>query len=205
MAHDPGMLIAAAGNRAGRLKGLAIARIGVEEVMQLSRRDLAVAGVLALGSASLIAPALAEGDDATAVKKAVAELRTAYLDKDKAKLEAMTLPLPPDDGARLGPRAKAELTAFLAGKRALAIGPGLGDEPAVLAFIRDLALQVDLPIVLDADGVNAFAGRAAELRARAAGTVLTPHPGEIGRLLGRSAPHGSAERISAVLDAAAPL
>ena len=60
--------------------------------MQLSRRDLAVAGVLALGSASLIAPALAEGDDATAVKKAVAELRTAYLDKDKAKLEAMTLP-----------------------------------------------------------------------------------------------------------------
>jgi ketosteroid isomerase-like protein len=60
--------------------------------MELSRRDLAVAGVLALGAASLIAPALAESGDEAAVQKAVQEMRTAYLDKDKAKLEAMTLP-----------------------------------------------------------------------------------------------------------------
>jgi ketosteroid isomerase-like protein len=65
--------------------------------MELSRRDLAVAGVLALGAASLgavglIAPALAESGDEATVKKAVQEMRTAYLDKDKAKLESMTLP-----------------------------------------------------------------------------------------------------------------
>ena len=60
--------------------------------MELSRRDLAVAGVLALGAMSLVQPAIAEGGDETAVKKAVEELRTAYLNKDKAKLEAMTLP-----------------------------------------------------------------------------------------------------------------
>jgi NAD(P)H-hydrate epimerase len=114
----------------------------------------------------------------------------------------MTLPLPPDDDTPLGSRARAELEPFLSGKRALAIGPGLGDEPAVSAFLRDLALGVDLPLVLDADGVNAFSGRTAELRGRAAGTVLTPHPGEIGRLLGRATPQGSDDRIAAVRDAA---
>ncbi len=62
--------------------------------MELSRRDLAVAGVLAFafGTTSLIGPALAESGDEAAVKKAVEEYRTAYLKQDKAKLEAMTLP-----------------------------------------------------------------------------------------------------------------
>jgi hypothetical protein len=60
--------------------------------MNLSRRDLAAAaGVLALGTAALAAPALAAGDE-DAVKKAVEEMKAAYLKQDKAKLEAMTLP-----------------------------------------------------------------------------------------------------------------
>lgn len=65
--------------------------------MELSRRDLALAGALALGATSLIAPALigpalAESGDEAAVKHAVEEMRTAYLKQDKAKLEAMTAP-----------------------------------------------------------------------------------------------------------------
>ena len=65
--------------------------------MELSRRDLAVAGALALGAASLgaiglVGPALAESGDEAAVKKVVEDMRKAYLDKDKAKLESMTLP-----------------------------------------------------------------------------------------------------------------
>ena len=60
--------------------------------MNLSRRDLAAAaGVLALGTAALAAPALAAGDE-DAVKKAVEEMKAAYLKQDKAKLEAMSLP-----------------------------------------------------------------------------------------------------------------
>jgi len=59
--------------------------------MELSRRDLAVAGAFAFGAMSLIGPARAEGGDEAAVKKAVADMRTAYLNKDKAALEAMTL------------------------------------------------------------------------------------------------------------------
>ena len=61
--------------------------------MNLSRRDLAAgAGVLALGVAAFAGPVLANPEDEAAVKKAVEELKAAYLQQDKAKLEAMTLP-----------------------------------------------------------------------------------------------------------------
>ena len=60
--------------------------------MQLTRRDLAAAGALALGATAFVAPALASAEDEAAVKKAVEELKTAWLKQDKAKLEAMTLP-----------------------------------------------------------------------------------------------------------------
>jgi ketosteroid isomerase-like protein len=61
--------------------------------MDLSRRDLAVAaGVLALGVGALAGPALASAEDETAVKKAVDDMKAAWLKQDKAKLEAMTFP-----------------------------------------------------------------------------------------------------------------
>ena len=62
--------------------------------MELSRRDLALAGALAVafGATSLVGPALAESGDEEAVKKAVADMRTAYLKQDKAALESMSLP-----------------------------------------------------------------------------------------------------------------
>jgi len=61
--------------------------------MDLSRRDLAVAaGVLALGATAVTGPALAAAEDEAAVKKAVEEIKAAYLKQDKAKLEAMTFP-----------------------------------------------------------------------------------------------------------------
>jgi ketosteroid isomerase-like protein len=61
--------------------------------MDMSRRALAVAGALALGATTLVGPAFAaEGGEEAAVKKAVEEMRTAYIKKDKAQLEAMTAP-----------------------------------------------------------------------------------------------------------------
>ena len=53
------------------------------------------------------------------------------------------------------------------GKAVLALGPGLGQEPETAAAIRRIALECPLPLVLDADGLNAFAGRAGELAAPA--------------------------------------
>jgi hypothetical protein len=60
--------------------------------MNLSRRDLAAAGVLILGAAAFAGPGLANTEDEAAVKQAVEELKTDWLKQDKGKLEAMTLP-----------------------------------------------------------------------------------------------------------------
>ncbi len=106
---------------------------------------------------------------------------------DLGSLESMSLALPAD-GDRLGSGAAKAILEAARGKDAVALGPGLGpglgeDEP-VAGEIREAVLACELPLVLDADGVNAFAGRAGDLASRPAPTVLTPHPGELARLLG---------------------
>jgi NAD(P)H-hydrate epimerase len=66
---------------------------------------------------------------------------------------------------------------------ALVLGPGLGRSEATQAFARRLAAAAELPLLLDADGLNAHAGALESLASRPAPTVLTPHAGELGRLL----------------------
>ncbi len=80
---------------------------------------------------------------------------------------------------------------------AVVLGPGLSqnDESAELA--RRLAAEIELPMIIDADGLNAFAGRAEDLADRAAQTVLTPHPGEMARLTGASAGEIQSDRQAA--------
>jgi len=121
---------------------------------------------------------------------------------DGASLESMTLPLP-EVGGGFAAEAFAELEKALSGKSALAVGPGLGRTPEAFAFARQVVTEVALPLVLDADGLNAFAGDLDLLAGRQAPTVLTPHAGEMGRLLGISAAEVEEDRIAAVLRAAA--
>lgn len=71
-------------------------------------------------------------------------------------------------------------------KDVLAIGPGLTTHPNTVAFVHRVIHDFHLPAVLDADGLNAFAGRLDLLKDHAAPLVLTPHPGEMARLLGIS-------------------
>jgi len=99
-----------------------------------------------------------------------------------APAELMTRGLPDDGGALLGDGAGAVLELAARGG-ALVLGPGLGRSEGAGAFARELARSAELPLVLDADGLNAHAGRASELAARRAATVLTPHAGELARLL----------------------
>ncbi|MBI1791071.1 MAG: NAD(P)H-hydrate dehydratase [Acidobacteria bacterium] len=70
------------------------------------------------------------------------------------------------------------------GKDAVAIGPGLGTTPEAVALVRRAFAEWDQPMVVDADGLNALAGQ--DFRAGNALRVLTPHPGEMARLTGRS-------------------
>ncbi|MFA5515244.1 MAG: NAD(P)H-hydrate dehydratase [Desulfuromonadales bacterium] len=108
--------------------------------------------------------------------------------------EAMTAPLPSVQGA-LGAAALPELKALWAGKKALAIGPGMGQGEETVALLRELIRLCPHPVVLDADAVNALAGCAEILLERSAPTVLTPHPGEMGRLAGASIEDIEADRI----------
>src|SRR3954468_3505652 len=121
---------------------------------------------------------------------------------DLGSIESMTLALPADDKGRLTAEAADAALAAAEGKTVLALGPGLGTEPFTVAAIRRVALECPLPLVLDADGINAFAGKAGDLAGRRAETILTPHPGELGRLLGISTAQIQEDRIAAARGAA---
>ena len=70
------------------------------------------------------------------------------------------------------------------GKSVLAIGPGLSAHDETQEVIRKIVGERKAPLILDADGLNAFAGRATELKGADGSLALTPHPGEMARLLG---------------------
>jgi len=89
-------------------------------------------------------------------------------------------------------------------KSVLAIGPGLSAHPETQQFARTIVADCALPLVVDADGLNAFTGHADELRRRKAPALaLTPHPGEMARLLGCSTGEVQANRLEVALQAAA--
>jgi NAD(P)H-hydrate epimerase len=91
-----------------------------------------------------------------------------------------------------------------AGERAAAVvlGPGLGRDDDSLELARELARGVVAPLLVDADGLNAHAGRLDLIAERNAPTVLTPHAGELGRLLARESSAIAAHRLAAAREAA---
>jgi NAD(P)H-hydrate epimerase len=116
-------------------------------------------------------------------------------------LEAMSVPLPDDDGA-LGPAAVDAVLEHGERADAIVLGPGLGRTDGSLEFARTVAARVQLPLLLDADGLNAHAGRLGDLAARSAPTVLTPHAGELARLLETESKEIERRRLHHVRDAA---
>ena len=97
-------------------------------------------------------------------------------------LEAMTRGLPDDDGAHTADGVDEVLELASRGG-ALVVGPGLGRSEGAFAFARALLARAEVAVVLDADGLNAHAGDLAALAGRGAPTILTPHEGELARLL----------------------
>ncbi len=85
---------------------------------------------------------------------------------------------------------------------AAAIGPGLGTSPATRAAVRRLVLDLVIPAVVDADALNAFAGKAGDLKGAKGPRVLTPHGGELARLLGVTAESVEADRMGCARGAA---
>ncbi len=120
--------------------------------------------------------------------------------------EMMTAPLVSTEAGSIGLRTLdygrfAELTKD---KNVLAMGPGLSTHPETQQFVRAVLAEGALPVILDADGLNAFAGRADELNnRRAAALAVTPHPGEMARLLGCTTRDVQSQRLEVALQAAA--
>ncbi|HEV2719305.1 MAG TPA: NAD(P)H-hydrate dehydratase [Thermoanaerobaculia bacterium] len=128
-----------------------------------------------------------------------AGLVTVVTDVDAASLvnagsiESMTFPVVAMDRAVV-----PQVIEFIKSKDAVLVGPGLRDTDDSYAFVRELVAQTALPLVIDASGLNAFAGRASEVKA----SIVTPHPGELARLLGRSTKEINDDRVGAAREAA---
>ncbi|HEX8689965.1 MAG TPA: NAD(P)H-hydrate dehydratase, partial [Solirubrobacterales bacterium] len=118
-----------------------------------------------------------------------------------AQPEVMSVGCPGGDGCLAPASAKPLLRTF---ERAAAgvLGPGLGRDPGAIELAREVVAAIEAPLVIDADGLNAFAGELDSIAARAAPTVLTPHAGELGRLLGRSSEEVADHRLAAAREAA---
>jgi NAD(P)H-hydrate epimerase len=98
---------------------------------------------------------------------------------------------------------KLPLERIQEGKDVLAIGPGLGQNEETQQVVRSLVRSTYKPVILDADGLNAFAGRAEEWRERNSKFLaITPHPGEMARLLGVSTQEVQADRVKTATEAA---
>jgi len=111
-------------------------------------------------------------------------------------LEAVKLPCPEDDG-KISPRAIEPIAEFAAKAGSLALGPGLGRGDGPREVVQRLLAELDRPAVVDADGLHDL-----EPFSRSAPTVLTPHEGELARLLGVQSSWVAAHRIEAAKRAA---
>ncbi len=115
--------------------------------------------------------------------------------------EVMTVPLPDAGRGYLTESAFPDIETLCVGKDAVAIGPGLDRRQGTSALVQKLVEMVDLPLVIDADGLNALAEDITVLkRKRSNQVILTPHPGEMSRLTGTSVADVESARISTALE-----
>jgi ADP-dependent NAD(P)H-hydrate dehydratase / NAD(P)H-hydrate epimerase len=112
--------------------------------------------------------------------------------------EVMTVPLDETEAGSISTRAFASgrMDGLIKGKTVLAVGPGISRHPETAEFVRSLVVKCKTPLVLDADGLNAFEGRASELNGKGRSLVITPHPGEMARLAGSTVAAVQRDRIN---------
>lgn len=115
-----------------------------------------------------------------------------------SSLEVMTEPLPETGARAIAFAAKDRILELAAQRDAVALGPGLSLDPESQALARALVAELDRPMVVDADALSALAGHLDLLDEAPAPRLLTPHPGEMARMLGTSIAEVQADRIETV-------
>ena len=127
---------------------------------------------------------------ATAAQRAGAGVVTLAMHQDLNEIaeikltSAMSLPLPPADSGILGMQAALKILDIADRFDLAVVGPGLGQDIRTARMVRKLVRELELPLVLDADGLNAMSGNLEYFQERRAPAILTPHPGEMQRLAG---------------------
>ena len=130
----------------------------------------------AAAMAALAALRIGTGLVTAAVPSSVNDILEAKL------LEAMTLPMPETKARTFARSGLDRLLAFASARDAVAIGPGLTTHPETVELVQEFVKRVDKPCVLDADALNALAGKASLLTECTRPPIITPHPGEMARL-----------------------
>jgi NAD(P)H-hydrate epimerase len=152
-------------------------------------RVLIVAGSVGKTGAALLSSSAALRAGAGLVT--ICTFADAAASLDQRVLEVMTQRIDPD-------QVRASLDHALEGVDVVVIGPGLGLSPAAREVVDHVVLSSGVTKVMDADAITHFAGRAGELVHARGHCLLTPHPGELGRLLGLSAAAVEADRFTAI-------
>lgn len=116
--------------------------------------------------------------------------------------EAMTRPLAENSAGALSDDGFEAGCEFANEVDVVGLGPGLSRHPDTVNLVRRLVARITVPLVLDADGLNAFAGQGERLRDHGGPLVITPHPGEMARLLGRETQEIQDDRLGAAREAA---
>ena len=160
---------------------------------------LVIAGSIGKTGAAAMAANSAVRAGSGLVTLAVPESLSAILEMKTT--EAMTLPLPDCGTGRMIEDSAPVLLEALGGKASVALGPGVSWHPDTARLIRRLAAEIEIPLVVDADGLNALSEDPGILHhARSTCLVLTPHPGEMARLAGTSTASVEADRIASARD-----
>ncbi len=116
--------------------------------------------------------------------------------------EAMTRSLPETAAGTVSESACDMIAELAAERQVVAIGPGLTTHPDVVALVRRLLPRIEAPVVVDADALNALASEPGRLRDVPGPVVITPHPGEMARLVGRTAAEVQRDRLGTAREAA---
>jgi len=147
-----------------------------------------LAGSPRFSGASVLASSACMRTGAGLVTIGVPKSLNPYIIKIKP-LEVMTLPLAETKELTLSSKADKRIEKFLKNVDILVIGPGLSQNRSTQRLIRNLILKVDKPMIIDADGINALAGHLDKIKnqkSKIKNMILTPHPGEMARLLNKT-------------------
>ncbi len=160
---------------------------------------LVIAGSRGFGGAARLTATAAMRAGAGLVVLAAPESLLSAI--EAAAVEIIKLPLPENEGA-IASEAFDKLAERLEWAQVVALGPGLGTAPGVQELVKKILSSFQGPLVLDADGLNVLAGDLDTIRSSTSRIILTPHPGELKRLLAHetnllaSSPIETAQRVA---------